>query len=172
MPSAFHEGMAGKLSDEIVQWLFLIRMGTLCLVDSTKEETKRIATKISSSLAKRVECSEPRDDRLEPDLSFTYQNCPTADLVVEVAWSQSNLKLPYRATRYIEGTNGEIRTVVGLNMNNIYHGGHRATFSVWKAQLVGDKWSRTPVIENEVRIFRHSKVLIRGEGSKYNPGIP
>lgn len=114
MPSAFHEGMAGKFSDEIVEWLVLIRIGTLCLVDSTKEGTKRIAKKISSSLAKRVKYRKPHDDRMEPDLSFTYEDCGIADLVVEVAWSQRNLKLPYRAARYIEGKNGGIHRVLAF----------------------------------------------------------
>jgi len=64
------------------------RIGTLCLVDSTKEKTRSIAKRIGSSLATTVKCSEPRDDRLKPDLSFTYEDYTSADLVVEVAWSQ------------------------------------------------------------------------------------
>ncbi|KAI0975452.1 hypothetical protein F4678DRAFT_457735 [Xylaria arbuscula] len=149
MPSTFHEAMAGKLSDMIVRWLGDIANGTLCNVDSSKEETMRIASGISSTLATRVKCNEPRDDQLEPDLSFTNEDCTDADLVVEVAWSQSNLKLPYRATRYIEGKQGAIRTVIGLNMNDIYRGGCRATFSVWKAQHDGGGWKRTTEVDNK-----------------------
>ncbi|KAI0108716.1 hypothetical protein GGR51DRAFT_514736 [Nemania sp. FL0031] len=149
MPSTFHEAMAGQLSDIIVKWLGNIESGTLCNSESLKEETMRIAGGIRSTLATRVKCDEPRDDQLEPDLSFTNEDCTAADLVVEVAWSQSNLKLPHRATRYIEGKQGEIRTVIGLNMNDIYRGGCRATFSVWKAQHDGEKWTRITQVDNK-----------------------
>ena len=137
MPSAFHESTAGMFNDEITGWLQEIKQGTLCTIESTKENTMRVASKIDSTLATRVKYSEPRDDQLEPDLSLTYDECAVADLVVEVSWSQSALKLPDRARRYIKGKKGRIRTVVGLNMNDIYQGGRKATFSIWKAQLDG-----------------------------------
>ncbi|KAI0410470.1 hypothetical protein F5X98DRAFT_385566 [Xylaria grammica] len=140
--------MAGKFSDMIVRWLGNIANGSLCRVDYTKELTMEIAGKISSSLAKRVKPSEPRDDRLEPDLSFKHENCRVADMVIEVAWSQSKLQLPDRARRYIEGTEGAIRTVIGLNMNDIYGGGRQATFSFWRGERDGDQWKRTTVVDN------------------------
>ncbi|GAW18665.1 hypothetical protein ANO14919_081460 [Xylariales sp. No.14919] len=148
VPSGFHEIMAGKFSDMIVRWLGNIANGSLCRVDHTKELTMEIAGKISSSLAKRVKPSEPRDDRLEPDLSFRHEDCRVADMVVEVAWSQSKLQLPDRARRYIEGTKGAIQTVIGLNMNDIYDGGRRATFSFWRCEQDGDQWKRTTVVDN------------------------
>ncbi|KAI0532521.1 hypothetical protein GGR58DRAFT_489901 [Xylaria digitata] len=157
MPSTFHEAMTGKLNDVIVRWLGNIIDGKLCNVETTKEETMRIASGISSTLASRVKFSEPRDDQLEPDLSFTNEDCTNADLVVEVAWSQSNLKLPYRATRFIEGRQGAIRTVIGLNMNDIYQGGCRATFSIWKAQHDGDKWKRTTEVDDKEFIDKNGQ---------------
>ncbi|GAP83887.2 hypothetical protein SAMD00023353_0503060 [Rosellinia necatrix] len=149
LPSAFHEGMAGRVSDRIVRWLGDINNGKLCRVESCKEETMRIAGAINSTLATRVKYSEPRDDQLEPDLSFMHEDSLVAGLVVEVAWSQSNLKLPDRAKRYIEGTSGEIRTVVGLNMNDIYLGRRHATLSVWKAEKDQNKWRATSVENKE-----------------------
>ncbi|KAI0867726.1 hypothetical protein GGS24DRAFT_514716 [Hypoxylon argillaceum] len=149
MPSTFHEAIAGKLNSIIVVWLEKIATGTLCIIDSSKEETMRIAQEIQSTLAKRVKYNKLRDDQMEPDLSFTNEECADPDLVVEVAWSQSNLKLPYRATRYIEGKQGKIRTVIGLNMNDIYRGGCRATFSIWKAQYDGGQWKRTTEVDNK-----------------------
>lgn len=142
--------MAGKFGDMIRKWLTNIENGSLCRVASCKELTVGIASSIDSSLAARIKPKEPRDDQLEPDLSFTHEDCRIADLVVEVAWSQSNLKLANRATRYIEGTNGAIQTVIGLSMNDIYRGGRRATFSVWKARQDGDSWKRSTVVENMV----------------------
>lgn len=153
MPSTFHENMAGNFSDLIRDWLHDVRKGEHCKVDSTKQNTINVAGKIRSSLAARVKCSEPRDDQLEPDLSYTCDDCTVADLLVEVAWSQSNLQLPGRAKRYIEGKNGEIRTVVGLDMNNIYRGGCKATFSIWKARFIDGRWRCTMAAENQVRYF-------------------
>ncbi|KAJ8132071.1 hypothetical protein O1611_g1553 [Lasiodiplodia mahajangana] len=149
MPSTFREAMAGRLGDIIIGWLVKIKNGTLCSVDNSREETMRIASGISSTLATRVKCHEPRDDQLEPDLSFTNQDCTVADLAVEVAWSQRNLRLPNRATRYIEGKRGAIRTVIGINMNDIYRGGSCATFSAWKAQHDGDSWKRTTEVDKK-----------------------
>lgn len=152
MPSTFHETMAGKFNKMIDRWLGSIETGALCTDDSTKRETMKIASKMDPTLAKRVQCSNPPGDRLEPDLSMTYEECTAADLVVEVAWSQSDLKLPDRATRYIKGKQGKIRTVVGLNMNDIYGGGRKATVSVWKAKLVGNQWTRATAVNNRVHI--------------------
>jgi hypothetical protein len=142
--------MAGKFSDIIVEWLADIKNGSLCRVDRTKELTMEIAKKVGSTLATRVEPDEPRDDRLEPNLSFTHDDCEVADLVVEVAWSESSLNLSDRATRYIKGTKGAIKTVIGLSMNDIYCGGRRATYSIWKARQDGDLWEPSTIVSNMV----------------------
>jgi hypothetical protein len=80
--------------------------------------------------------------RKDPDLSYKFlqEGCKFPGLVIEVAWSQRKLDLERLAKRYIEGSNGDIRTVVGVNLNDIYHarrneGTATATFSVWRAEL-------------------------------------
>ncbi|KAJ2986302.1 hypothetical protein NUW58_g5095 [Xylaria curta] len=168
MPSNFHESMAGELQTIIDRWLGEILNGTAFGVESpekskeeiekSRTETKRIAREIHPTLATRVEYREPHLDRLEPDLSFTYEACEIADLVVEVAWSQRALKLADRARRYIEGTKGAIQTVVGLDMNDIYLGGHRATFSIWKGRHYDDRWSYT-LVDNQEFIDGNGQVI-------------
>ncbi|GAW20783.1 hypothetical protein ANO14919_102940 [Xylariales sp. No.14919] len=158
-PSNFHESMAGELQTVIDRWLGEIIKGTLFGLDSSEKpkeeikmsrtETERIAREIHPTLATRVEYGNPQPDRLEPDLSFTYEGCEIADLVVEVAWSQKALNLADRARRFIEGTKGAIQTVIGLNMNDICLGACRATFSVWKGHQDGDHWSYTLVDEKD-----------------------
>lgn len=93
----------------------------------------RIAKSIGSTFATKVKCVESRDGRLESDFPFTYEDSGVAGLVVKVVWSQSNLRLPDRARRYIVETEGEIRIVIRLNMNDIYRRSQSATFSVWRA---------------------------------------
>ncbi|KAI1278526.1 hypothetical protein F5Y07DRAFT_360277 [Xylaria sp. FL0933] len=148
MSSAFHTTMAGQFSDMIVRWLCEIQLGLLCTASTSKESTMKHAKRIGSTLGTTVHSEEDLYDRLEPVLSYTHNDCLRADLVVEISWSQRQLRLADRATRYIKGTGGKIRTVVGLDMNDIYHGGRRATFSVWKAQKDGDQWNRTTRVEN------------------------
>ncbi|RWA04049.1 hypothetical protein EKO27_g11054 [Xylaria grammica] len=162
-PSNFHESMAGELQTVIDRWLGEIIKGTLFGLDSSekskeeikmsRKETERIAREIHPTLATRVEYGNPQPERLEPDLSFTYEGCEIADLVVEVAWSQKVLNLADRARRFIEGTKGAIQTVIGLNMNDICLGACRATFSIWKGHQDGDHWSYTLVDEKVRRLI-------------------
>ncbi|KAI0398990.1 hypothetical protein F4802DRAFT_82687 [Xylaria palmicola] len=149
LSSAFHGAVAGEFSDMIVGWLHDIEQGRLGTLESCKGETARVASAIRSTRSKTVECNELCGDRLEPDFSFTYRGCRTAGLLVEVAWSQSRLNLPDRAARYIQGMRGEIRTVVGLDMKDIYYGGCRASFSIWRAEHDGEKWRPTAVVDNQ-----------------------
>lgn len=154
MPSAFHDEMAAEVNREIQRWLDKISDGTLC----SQKETKDVASLIKPALSTRIQSRNKLflDDRLEPDVSYRYKHCVYADLVLEVAWSQKELDLPRRAQRFIEMRQGTIRTVVGLNLNDIYRGGRKATFSIWEAQLGGDgSWSRTTRVENQASFFPH-----------------
>lgn len=150
----------------VAEWLMNVKNGSFCTAGPTKKNTMDTAKLIAFNLATTVECNEPRDDRLEPDLSFRHKRCLVADLVVEVAWSQSKLKLPDRARRFIEGNDGRIRTVVGLDLNDMYRGGRKATFSVWKAQLENGKWKRNAGVHHEV--YWHPQVQFRLTGSNQN----
>ncbi|KAI0101526.1 hypothetical protein GGR51DRAFT_563427 [Nemania sp. FL0031] len=159
MPSAFHEAMAGQLNRLVEEWRSSIANGTLCKVERDKKETMKVAGEIRATIATRVEYEEPYDDRMEPDLSFTCEGCQTPDLLFEVAWSQRNVKLPDRAMRYISGTSGAIQTVVGLNMNDIYRRGRRATFSIWKAEQDGNKWKAKALVEGKEFLDRNGDVI-------------
>ncbi|KAI0539510.1 hypothetical protein GGR58DRAFT_524573 [Xylaria digitata] len=76
-------------------------------------------------------------------------------LVIGVAWSQRNLDLPQLAEDYIIGSGGEIGTVIGIKIRDIYDEskgeelGNRltnaaVTFTVWKARYT-DQSSSTGV---------------------------
>ena len=78
----------------------------------------------------------------------------------EVAWSQRKLDSPKLAERYIQGSNGEIRTVVGVNPNDTYREKQRkgaettdvsATFSVWRAKLDNSSGETNVTVEESVR---------------------
>lgn len=155
MPSVFHETMAGQFSDMIVQWYGTIKKGELTgMADDTKEDTMLAAGGIRSTLASKVKIKDKENHAycgMEPDLSYRHEVCVVSDLLVEVAWSQRSLELPRRAKQYIESMGGEIRTVIGFNMNDIYQGGHGATFSIWRAEYIDKSWRSITVADNTVR---------------------
>jgi hypothetical protein len=163
MPSEFHENMAGGFSDIIRTWLDDIKRGEHLdgTVKKTRDWTMTVASNIQSSLATRIPLRKI-GDRMEPDLSYRHNICLIPDLLVEVSWSQRGKMLPGRAKRLIEETNGRIRTVIGLDMNDIYKGGRKAKFSVWKAKSElndshEEKWTVQTVINNEVSDSRDTR---------------
>jgi hypothetical protein len=161
MPSHMHDGVAGALNKVIIKWLDQVENGQHCEIDDTLETTKMVAQEMDSFLATRVKVNS--DTRQEPDLSFSYQAGRIPGLVIEVAWSQYKLKLPERADRYIKGTEGKVRTVIGINLNDIYKGGRGAWFSVWNARFDGGskQWTREITVDQEVRaIFECCVVAI------------
>ncbi|KAI1477518.1 hypothetical protein F4774DRAFT_427158 [Daldinia eschscholtzii] len=149
MPSPYHDCMAGSINTHITDWLKDVRekqslyKGKIC----KDQETIDVAKKIKATLGSRVNLSrdtgDPAGDKKYPDLSFRFKDPETIGpgLVVEVAWSQRDLNLPRIARNYIEKTNGRVRTVIGIQLYDIYKsrriGGlytGTATFSIWKAE--------------------------------------
>lgn len=56
-----------------------------------------------------------------PDASFQLEGCDYPGLVIVVAWGNGNkLDLNAKAKYYFESSQGEIRTFIGLNLNDIY----------------------------------------------------
>lgn len=97
-------------------------------------ETMRVAGEISSSLTTKVHGDKSKYQQVQPDLSFTYKESVVPDLVIDVAWSESDLNLDSRASHYMESEDGPVQTIVGLDMADIYNGSRHAKFSVWKAR--------------------------------------
>jgi hypothetical protein len=161
MPSVFHEFVAAGINTDITDWFKDVREGRVC----SDERTIATVKQMSATLATTVKFSaEDNGDKKDPDLSFEidHPSCEFPGLVVEVAWSQRKLDLPRLAKRYVEATNGNIRTVVGLNLNDIYRsrrnegaGPGFATFSVWQAELDGisGKARVIKAVEDRVRLL-------------------
>lgn len=72
-----------------------------------------------------------------PDKSYGHEPCDgSPTLVIEVAWSQRSLDLPKLAKRYIQGSKGQIRTVIGVDIPYRRPGeeGTSAGFSIWRVE--------------------------------------
>ncbi|KAH8752773.1 hypothetical protein F5883DRAFT_575832 [Diaporthe sp. PMI_573] len=155
MPSAFHETMAWGFGDIIRTWLDDITRGEhlKSTVKKTRDWTMKVASNIESTGATRIRLQE-LGNSMEPDASYKHKICSIPDLLVEVSWSQRGKMLPRRAKRLIEEMDGRVRTVIGLDMSDIYKGGRKATFSVWKAKSElndsrEEKWTVHTVINNQ-----------------------
>lgn len=66
------------------------------------------------------------------DMSFQLQGSSYPGLVMEVAWSDKMSRVKEKARYYFDSTHGEVRTVVGFNLYDIYK----------KQEAVGTKWAR------------------------------
>ena len=56
-----------------------------------------------------------------PDLSYQHDDCSYPGLVVEVLWSRDKPNVEKKVKYYFESTHGEVRTVVGFNLNDVYN---------------------------------------------------
>ncbi|TGJ78457.1 hypothetical protein E0Z10_g10303 [Xylaria hypoxylon] len=85
--------------------------------------TKEIAQGLHGKGRGTVKSSaEAESDRKDPDLSYKY-NYPRSKfpgLVVEVGWSQKSPDLHKKCKWYIEKSRGEIRTVIGVDLSDLY----------------------------------------------------
>ncbi|KAJ8128702.1 hypothetical protein O1611_g4931 [Lasiodiplodia mahajangana] len=116
----------------------------------TDEHTKGIAKKLKGHRSESLNNSELKEsDKKDPDLSYALEGYDTDDddddddddesdsdgldsdlprtnllqwpgLVVEVGWSQSSSDLRQKCEWYIENSNGEVRTVIGVDLHDLF----------------------------------------------------
>ncbi|KAI8949999.1 hypothetical protein F4801DRAFT_374391 [Xylaria longipes] len=130
MPTAFHELLSQNIEKAILLWLEAIQKkqancstkrcpGPQCTDGHTTAMAKRIEGYRSTSVhnSDLAEC-----DKKDPDLSYQYEDEESEypGLVVEVGWSQSSDKLEKKCKWYIEQSNGETRTVIGVDLYDLY----------------------------------------------------
>ena len=144
MPSLLHETLARGVGSRIEKGLENITEN-----DSNSDKWAINAAESilwTGSYAIDFLVSGKPPDKKAPDESFRHEDCKFPGLVLEVAWSQRSLDLPLLAEQYIQRSRASIRTVVGLNLNEIYQeqrekagrlvtGQASATFSIWRAKL-------------------------------------
>ncbi|GAP88744.1 hypothetical protein SAMD00023353_1201630 [Rosellinia necatrix] len=149
-PTAFHERIAGKLQVAIIGWKVAIEEGRAqcgtgacpgqyCTDDHTKEIAKNLEPHGSESV-KNSQLAE--SDKKDPDLSYKLEGYDIGDdkpdnsqldnghsdgnllewpgLVVEIGWSQNSSDLRKKCEWYIENSNGEVRTVIGIDLHDLY----------------------------------------------------
>lgn len=73
--------------------------------------------------------------RREPDAQFQHREAAYPGVVLEVSYSQDGKNLRRLATDYILRSNGDIKAVIGLDIN--YHG-KESTVSLWRPNYIKD----------------------------------
>lgn len=136
------------LYNKIAFWLGSISHG---YIPTATEETQEVAGKILPLPRRSIRFS--KGGVMMPDLSYCCEHCYGPNLVVEMISSRKMKFLADTARRYIEGTKGQIRTVVGLRFKDFYPGGRQVAFSVWKAEYKGGEWITTTQVDNKVSLF-------------------
>ena len=75
--------------------------------------------------------------RHDPDASFAYESAKYPGVVIEVSYSQKRGYLNYLAENYILESNGNIRVVVGLDID--YRSSKKATISMWCPKIISNQ---------------------------------
>lgn len=134
MITALHENFVQSISKKIQEFL-----------DEHKQSECNVVSKIAKSLegvgSGNVVPPEIEYNGKQPDQGYQllFDGCEYPGLVIEVAWNQNKSDLKEKAKHYFECTNGQIRTVVGLNLNDIYVK-QQAAEKKWKT--LEEKWKK------------------------------
>jgi hypothetical protein len=91
--------------------------------------------------------------RHEPDLMFQHKDAAWPGVVIEVSYSQKKKALPRLADNYILGSDGNIRVVVGLDLD--YKKSKEASISVWRLK---SSTNRNGEVEGEVEQVVNNRV--------------
>ncbi|KAI1112433.1 hypothetical protein F5Y14DRAFT_442642 [Nemania sp. NC0429] len=113
MPTVLHSGIMGLFVESVVGWKIMLK----------KSSDKRISDAAGSlKLYPELSVELKGIDSKTPDCSIKHEcsrPCPNPTLVLEVAWTETKEELRQRADKYIRTSNGEIRTVVAVCMNEM-----------------------------------------------------
>jgi hypothetical protein len=134
MPGPVHANLAGAISSAITEWSASVRNGTSRCgtgecgrrnMNCSHWDTMSIAGMIQDSADKNIRYTDKTEsDTNVPDGSFELagiEDWQHAGLVVEVGWTQDSSALSRKCQGYIEKSKGLIRTVVGIDLHELYN---------------------------------------------------
>ena len=126
MPTAVHSAFARDYESEIREMLKKLA--------STADNgvIAKLAENIRIKGDGRIQPPDIKIGESFPDGSFQLRGCAYPGLVIEVAWSQEQSDSVKKAERYFRNFQGEVRTVVLFNLNDIYR----------KQEAAKQKWFR------------------------------
>ena len=170
--SPIHESFVDSLTEEIKLKLKAIAAGSppACRGNPPSDRVRDFARSLVSAGSSRIRYRssnaggdennnlQPQLARQQPDGQFLTPGTKFPGLVFEVAYSQTPRKLKKKAERYMDGSEGKIQTVLGINIP-YGDGKEPATVSLWKAVDVvedgiapGTVFDMAEVVSFEVRL--------------------
>ncbi|KEF50864.1 uncharacterized protein A1O9_13086, partial [Exophiala aquamarina CBS 119918] len=156
MPSPKHEAFLVQLRTRVLR--------DLASISSGSGPAAQFAKDIFSDGSTTIKPRDIRFGRHDPDDSFRHVQESYPGLVIEAAFSQKGKRLGVIAEDMILGSDGEVRVVVGFDIDYV---GKRATFSVWEPVLQtgvdGPIWTAQKTVADQV--FE----VIRDENGRPHP---
>ncbi len=131
MPTQLHVVFIARVVKEIERRLDAITDG--------ETQSKSFAQKIKHNGSGRLTFQSAEDDdsqttiKREPDAEFKHKDACWPGVIIEVSYSQKTKALPHLANNYILETDGNIRVVVGLDLD---YKTMKATVSMWGPRYV------------------------------------
>ena len=122
MPSFTHEIFITRMVEEIQIQL-----------KSIQGESAEFAKKIESEGSLTIKFADDYGKH-DPDAQFRHSKAQFPGIVIEVSYAQKRKDLGRLADDYILGSDGQIRVVVGLDIE--YKSGKKATLSVWRPNII------------------------------------
>lgn len=161
MPSYIHDTVAEKIGVFIGSWLLELEKSD---TESIAELGREVTPAGSSTIKFRLSKGNP--DQRMADKIFQHVDCKFPGLVIEVSRSQREASLDKRAEFFIRRSKGQIRTVIGVNLHQLYlfERGRRSTkapalLSVWKAELRKGSAIARQTIKDQVLHSPHNMII-------------
>jgi hypothetical protein len=93
----------------------------------------------------------------EPDISFKHKDAKWPGVLIEISYSQKRKDLSRLADNYIIGSDGNIKVVVGLDIE--YRGTQTASLSIWRPQVkVSDEDGQKELIATQTEVDKVSQM--------------
>ncbi|KAI1282905.1 hypothetical protein F5Y07DRAFT_409904 [Xylaria sp. FL0933] len=127
------EHVARSLDSLVINWL-------RGLGKSRKSSKGLAEAAMSICFAGAATVSLPGTTKRQPDNSYRHNKCKLPGLVMRVAWDEPLSSLKESAEGFICESRGSIRTVIGINLNEVYQARKKddkgnASFFLWRAKF-------------------------------------
>ncbi|KAL7904309.1 hypothetical protein GGI35DRAFT_202664 [Trichoderma velutinum] len=145
MPSAVHEFFCAAFLNEISCQLSLISEKP----GPAGEFASQIKNGGSSDIHLTTENGGPF--QRQPDGQFQHAEADYSGVVVEVAYSQDWESLERRAWEYIQGSDGDIKAVIGIEINRVRK---LSTVTLWRSHIYREDGDEQEIISVKMEICR------------------
>ena len=124
MPSLLHEAIKAKIVRDIESQFLSISNGV--------NPASAFAKSIEHGGSASINLSDPEYGKHEPDALFRHRQAQYPGVILEISYSQKRRDLGRVAEDYILGSSGNIRVVVGIDID---YKDKSATLSMWRSRL-------------------------------------